>query len=133
MTARTACAALFVLAGCTQPAPLGPPIVMPAEPGLSGSAIRSAIVGSTGTGTMSGSTVVYSMYVGPDGTTLAKLPTGIDRGSWHITDDDQWCVRWQLYRRGREYCQRIYREGDMYKFVNANSVEVLSFAPGMRI
>ena len=135
MTIRTLCVALSVLAvaGCAQPEPLGPPIVVPAEAGLSAPALRDAIVGNTGTGMMSGSTVIYSMYVGPDGTALAKLPTGIDRGSWHITEDGQWCVRWQLYKGGREYCQRVYPEANAYRFVNTTSVEELAFAPGKRI
>jgi hypothetical protein len=123
--------AVLALAACAvQPAPLGPPIVMSAAPGLTSAAIRDAIVGQTGVGTMSGSNIVYSMYVAPDGTALAKLPTGVDPGNWRLTEDGQWCVAWKLFRGGEEYCQRVYHEGAGYKFVNSNSQELLTFAPG---
>jgi len=127
------CIAVLGLAACAHPAPLGPPIVASSEPGLSAAAVRQAVAGNTGTGTMSGSHITYSMYLAPDGAAEAKLPTGIDRGSWRLTEDGQWCAKWQLFRGGTEYCQRVYQDGDVYKFVNSNSEELLSFAPGKHI
>jgi hypothetical protein len=129
-----ACVPALALAACVvQPAPLGPPIVSSAGPGLTTPAIRDAMVGSTGTGTMSGSNIEYSMYVAPDGTAQSRLPTGIDEGNWRLTDDGQWCVRWQRFRGGEEYCQRVYKEGNVYKFINSNSVELLSFSAGKHV
>jgi hypothetical protein len=125
--------AAFGLAACAQPAPLGPPIVKSYGPGLSAAAIREAVSGNTGTGTMSGSHITYSMYLAADGTAQAPLPTGIDNGRWRLTDDGQWCAKWQLLRGGAEYCQRVYLEGNIYKFVNGNSEELLQFAPGKQI
>jgi hypothetical protein len=127
------CIAVLGLAACAQPAPLGPPIVTSYGPGLSAAAVREAVAGNTGTGTMSGSHITYSMYLGADGTAEATLPTGIDKGSWCLTDDGQWCAKWQLFRGGSEYCQRVYLEGDTYRFVNSNSEELLRFAPGKKI
>jgi hypothetical protein len=127
------CIAVLGVAACAQPAPLGPPVVMSAGPGLSAAAIREAVAGNTGTGTMSGSHIIYSMYLAADGTAQAKLPTGIDKGIWRLTDDGQWCAKWQLFRGGSEYCQRVYLEGDVYKFVNSNSEELLRFSPGKQI
>jgi hypothetical protein len=126
--------AALALAACVQekPAPLGPPIVVPAGPGLTPAAIREAVVGNIGTGVMSGSQITYSIYVAPDGTTETRLPTGVDPGAWRLTDDGQFCAKGRLFRNGEEYCQRVYKDGDIYKFVNNNSVELLTFAPGKR-
>ncbi len=127
------CAALLALGACAgQPAPLGPPVAMSTEPGLSAAAIRGVVNGNTGVGTMSGSTVTYAMYVAPNGTAQAQLPTGIDTGNWRLTDDGQWCASWKLFRNGEEYCQRVYPHGEGYKFVNGNSEELLTFMPGKR-
>jgi hypothetical protein len=126
-------AALALAACVVQPAPLGPPIVSSPGPSLTASAIRDAIVGNTGTGTMSGSSIEYSMYVAPDGTARSKLPTGVDEGNWRLTNDGEWCARWQRFRAGEEYCQRVYKEGNVYKFINSNSVELLSFAAGKHV
>ena len=127
------CIAVLGLAACAQPAPLGPPIAKSYGPGLSAAAVREAVAGNTGTGTMSGSHITYSMYLATDGAAEAALPTGIDKGSWRLTDDGQWCARWQLFRGGVEYCQRVYREDDVYRFVNSDSEELLSFTPGRHI
>jgi hypothetical protein len=127
------CIAVLGLAACAQPTPLGPQIVTSSDPGLSAAQIRSVVAGNTGTGTMSGSHITYSMYLAADGTAQAALPTGIDKGNWRLTDDGQWCAKWQLFRGGAEYCQRVYLEGDVYKFVNSNSEELLRFAPGKQI
>jgi len=127
------CIAVLGLTACAQPSPLGPPIVRSYGPGLSMVAIRDVVAGNTGTGTMSGSHIIYSMYLATDGTAQAELPTGIDKGNWRLTDDGQWWAKWQLFRGGTEYCQRVYLDGDVYKFVNNDSEELLRFAPGKRI
>jgi hypothetical protein len=127
------CVAVLGLAACAQPAPLGPPIVTSSGPALDAAAVRLAVAGNTGTGTMSGSHITYSMYLAPDGTALAQLPTGIDKGTWYLTDDGQWCAKWQLLRGGREYCQRVYHQGEGYKFINRSSEELLTFKPGNSI
>jgi len=127
------CAAALALGACAaEPAPLGPSIATSDAPGLSSAAILDVISGNTGVGTMSGSTVTYAMYVAPDGTAQARLPTGTDTGNWRLTSDGQWCVNWKLFRNGEEYCQRVYKDGKGYKFVNASSEELLVFAPGKR-
>jgi hypothetical protein len=127
------CIAVLGLAACAHPAALGPPIVASTGPSLSAAQIRTAVAGNTGTGTMSGSHITYSMYLAADGKALAQLPTGVDQGTWMLTDDGQWCAKWQLFRGGAEYCQRVYLQGDVYKFVNSNSEELLTFKPGNRI
>ncbi len=124
---------LVALAACDPPAPLGPAIVVPAEPGLSPAEISKEIVGNTGTGPMSGTAAIYSIYIAPDGTALAKLPTGIDQGRWRISDDGAWCVRWERFRGGQEYCQRIYKRGEFYRFVNQTLLEDLRLTPGKTI
>ena len=124
---------LLLLAACNPPAPLTPDIVVPAEPGLSPAEISREIVGNTGMGQMSGTQAVYSMYLAPDGTALAKLPTGMDTGRWRIADDGTWCVRWEKFRGGQEYCQRIYKRGDVYRFVNSGLMEDLRLIPGKAI
>jgi hypothetical protein len=133
MKAYLGCIVALGLAACAEPAALGPPIVASSGPGLSAASIRAVVAGNTGTGTMSGSHITYSMYLAADGTAEAALPTGIDKGSWRLTDDGQWCAKWQLFRGGAEYCQRVYLQGDVYKFVNGNSEELLRFAPGRQI
>jgi hypothetical protein len=127
------CIAVIGLAACAQPAALGPPVVASSGPSLSANAIRDVVSGNTGTGTMSGSHITYSMYLQADGAALAQLPTGIDHGTWRLTDDGQWCAKWKLFRGGNEYCQRVYPQGEGYKFVNSNSEELLSFRPGNRL
>jgi hypothetical protein len=127
------CAALLALGACVEkPAALGPPIATSDAPGLSSAAILDVVNGNTGVGTMSGSNITYAMYIAPDGTAQTQLPTGIDTGNWRLTSDGQWCVNWKLFRNGEEYCQRVYRHGEGYKFVNGNSEELLTFAPGKR-
>jgi hypothetical protein len=131
-----ACAAVGTLAACAepQPAPLGPPVTNnQAAPALDSAAIRGIIVGNTGSGPMSGSHVLYTIYVGADGNALIDLPTGVEHGAWRLTDDGQWCVRWQNYRAGQEYCQRVYQDGARYKFVNRDSEELMTFTPGKHI
>ncbi len=91
------------------------------------------MVGNTGTGPMSGSHVMFTMYIAPDGTALADLPTGVEHGAWHLTADDQWCVKWENYRAGQEYCQHVYPTGASYKFVNATSEELMTFTPGKHV
>jgi hypothetical protein len=127
------CVAVLGLAACAAPAPLGPPIVVPTGPSLSGAEVRQLVVGNTASGPMSGSIINYTMYVAPDGSAKARLPAGIDNGSWRITDDGQFCAKWSIFRGGEEYCQRVYKEGEVYKFVNNNSVELLNIVPGNKV
>jgi hypothetical protein len=130
------CAAAGTLAACAdpQPAPLGPPVANNAAvPTLDAATVRSVIVGNTGSGPMSGSHVNFTMYVDADGTALTDLPTGVEHGSWRLTDDGQFCVRWQNYRAGQEYCQHVYRNGGGYKFADSSSEELLTFTPGKHI
>ena len=126
---------LFFLAACASepPAPLGPAVVVPSGPGLSASEIRNQLVGNTGTGPMSGSLANFSVYLAPDGSAIAKLPSGVDQGRWRVSQDDQLCMVWERYRNGQEFCQRVYRDGDVYRLVNNNSVEVLRFQAGKTI
>jgi hypothetical protein len=131
---------LLVLAACSngpagpgQPAPLGPPVAMPSGAGLSADQIRQQLVGNTGTGPISGSIAMMSMYLGADGAALAKLPTGLDQGRWRISNDNLLCTTWTNYRQGQEYCQRVYRDGDVYKLVNSTSIEEFRFVAGKTI
>lgn len=124
-------AAVLALAACNpRPEPLGPVIQAPTSPALSAAQVRDSLVGKTGTGPISGSRIEYSMYLAPDGTAQAKMPTGIDRGNWRIMDDGQLCLKWALYRGGNEYCQLVYQEGGVHKLYNNKAIEVLAFNPG---
>jgi putative hemolysin len=129
------CAAVLALGACaTQPAPLGPAIPdEPAGPALSAPDVQALVVGNTGTGTMSGSNATYAMYVMPGGRAELKRPTGIEDGNWQITPDGKFCVKWELFRGGEDYCQRIYKDGPIYKFRNENSVELLTFQAGRQL
>ncbi len=133
-----ACAALGALTACAAaeqpPAPLGPPVLDDkTQPALSADQIKSLVVGNTATGPMSGSHVNFKMYVAPDGTALADLPMGVEHGTWRLAADGQWCMKWEYYRAGREYCQRVYPSGDKYKFVDSTSEELFTFEPGKHI
>jgi hypothetical protein len=134
--AALATASICAVAACaqTQPAPLGPPVANNlTAPALTAAQVRDLVIGKTGTGPMSGSHVMFTMYVAPDGTAEADLPTGLDPGTWHITDDGQWCVKWQTYLDGQESCQHVYPHGRSYKFVNATAEELLTFTPGRHL
>lgn len=129
-------AALIALAACTQdkPAPLGPPVVSEVTaPPMDANAVRTLVVGNTGTGPMSGSHVMFTMYISPDGSALADLPTGIEHGAWRLTADGEFCTKWENYRAGQEYCQRVYAKGASYKFADTTSDELLTFTPGKHI
>jgi len=129
------CAAVLALGACaTQPAPLGPSIPdEPAGPAMSATDVQALVVGNTGTGTMSGSNATFAMYVLPGGKAELRRPTGIEAGNWQITPDGKFCAKWELFRGGEEYCQRVYRNGPVYKFHNLNSVELLTFEAGRQL
>jgi len=48
--------------------------------------------------------VLYSRFIGPDGSTADDL------GRWHITPEGQWCRTLHVGDRGRERCYTVYRE-----------------------
>jgi hypothetical protein len=125
-----ACAAVLALTACSQPEPLGPNIVVPAQPGLSAAQVSQLVVGNTGSGPMSGSNVKYIMYVDPNGSAQIRLPTGIESGKWQIMSDGQFCAQWSNFHDGEQYCQRVYQEGSTYKFVDRSAVMFLTFVPG---
>lgn len=122
--------AILLLAACGRPEPLGPSVVTPAEPGISASEIRELVVGRTGTGPMTGSQAQYMVYLAPDGSAQLKLPTGVQRGRWQVSDTGELCVQWEYFRDGESYCQRVYRSGDRYMLVGEQSAELLDFRPG---
>jgi hypothetical protein len=130
-----ACAAIGALAACApdHPAPLGPAVVDDTtQPALTGAQITSLVAGKTATGPISGSHILFKMYVAPDGTATADRPTGIEHGVWHVAND-QWCVKWENYRGGREYCQSVYPNGPNYKFVSPTTEELFTFQPGNQL
>ena len=124
---------VLALAACTAPAPLGPPASPALGPALTSAEIRDAVVGQTGTGSITGSTITFAMYLAPDGAALARRPTGIERGQWRLTNDGELCLRWQTYRQGEEYCQNAYREGRMLRFQDTKSAQLLAFEPGNQL
>ncbi|HEY1720457.1 MAG TPA: hypothetical protein VGG27_04370 [Magnetospirillaceae bacterium] len=129
-------AALCALAACAadKPAALGPSVNNDmTAPALTSDQIRKLVVGNTGTGPISGSHINLTIYVSPDGTALADLPTGIDHGMWHLTADGQVCWKWDSYRAGQEYCQHVYQSGPDYRFVNSTMEEHFIFTPGKHI
>ena len=129
-----AAGSLAALAGCAQPAPLGPTIVdNQAQTPLTAAQVRDLVVGHTASGEVSGSTIVFKMYVEPDGTAMANLPSGMDHGRWWLTKDDQLCFHWHVYRGGRDYCERAYRVGDKYKFVSPTTEGIFTFAEGNQL
>lgn len=124
-------AALLALAACAdKPAPLGPTVVVPANPGLGAAQVQQLVVGNTGSGPMSGSQVRYVMYAAPDGRAELRLPTGIEAGQWRILSDGQFCVKYANFRDAEEHCQRVYQEGTQYKFVDRSATMMLTFVPG---
>ena len=129
-----AVATLGALAACAQPAPLGPTVVdNRAQTALTTEEVRGLIVGNTATGPVSGSHITFKMYVDPDGTAMADLPTGLDHGRWWLTKDAQLCFKWTVYRGGREYCERVYRDGSEYKFVSPTTEGIFTFAQGRHL
>jgi hypothetical protein len=124
--------ALLAVAACSSaPDPLGPRVDAP-KPGpyMSSAEIKDTLGGKTGTGPISGSHITYSMYMAPDGTAQAKLPSGVDQGRWWVTGDDQLCFQWQIYRGGQQYCQHVYKDPAGYRLADTTSVELLAFANG---
>ena len=128
------CGAVLALAACSAPAPLGPRVDTTPGPALSSSEIRELVVGKTGFGTITGSTIEYAMYIAPDGTALSRLPAGPvrrqDKGQWRLTNDNQLCLRWQTYRAGEEYCHRVHRQGQALRLQGESSAEILTFQNG---
>lgn len=129
------CGAVLALAACstTPPEPLGPKVATAVVQPLTAAEIRSVAVGSTGTGTITGSTSTFAVYLAPDGTAQARRPTGLESGRWRLTDDGQLCMQWQNYRAGEEYCQRAYREGTMLRLQDTKSADILAFTPGNQL
>jgi len=123
-------AALLTLAACAEPASLGPNVVVPAQPGIGAAQVQQLVVGNTGSGPMSGSQVRYVMYAAPNGNAELRLPTGIEAGKWRILSDGQFCVQFANFRDAQEHCQRVYQEGNQYKFVDRSATMMLTFVPG---
>ena len=124
-------AAMLALAACAEkPAPLGPNVVIPAQPGLGAAQVQQLVVGNTGSGPMSGSQVRYVMYAAPNGNAELRLPTGIEAGKWRILSDGQFCVQFENFRDAEEHCQRVYPEGGQHKFVDRSATMMLTFVPG---
>jgi hypothetical protein len=129
-------AAGVLLAACAiqKPAPLGPqPIAADLGPSLSAAEVRDEVVGNTGSGTRTGTTSKWSMYVAPDGRLASSSLQPPDTGRWRITDDGQFCATWQVTWDGREVCQRVHKQGIVMQFASPTSVEEMTFLPGNKL
>jgi hypothetical protein len=121
------------LAGCSPPAPLGPQPTQALGVQLMAPQIRNEIVGNTGTGTRTSTNTTYSMYVAPDGTAIAKLPTRTETGRWRITDDGLFCMQWPIDFNGQEVCQTVHKAGITVQLASRESLEELVFQAGNKL
>ena len=123
----------LALAGCTRPAPLGPQPTSQLGPQLSAPQIAAEIVGNTGSGTRTATNATYSMYVAPDGTLQSKVFSRTDSGTWRITGDGLFCVRWQVDFDGQEVCQDVHKAGVAIQLHSPAMLQELTFLPGNRL
>jgi hypothetical protein len=127
-----ACATLALTAcAIEKPAPLGPqPVGAKLGPALTSSQIRDELVGNTGTGSRTGTTSRWSMYVGTDGTLVSKSLQPSDSGTWRISDDGKFCMTWKVEFQGEETCQSVHKGGAAVQLASPKSLEELTFLPG---
>ena len=125
----------LALAACTPPAPLGPqPLNTTLGPALNAEQIRSEMVGNTGSGTRTGTTSIWNMYVASDGTLSGKSPLLSDTGTWRISSDGKFCMTWKADFHGQEVCQSVHRGGtNGIVLTSGDSVEDMVFTPGNKI
>jgi hypothetical protein len=122
----------LALAACNAPAPLGPqPMSVTLGPALNADQIRSEIVGNTGSGTRTGTTSIWKMYVAADGSLSGKSPLLSDTGTWRISQDGKFCMTWKADFHGQEVCQSVHRGGtNGIQLASPDSVEDMVFTPG---
>jgi hypothetical protein len=122
----------LALAACSPPAPLGPqPLSVTLGPALNADQIKSEMVGNTGSGTRTGTTAVWKMYVAPDGSLSGKSPLLTDTGTWRISQDGKFCMTWKVDFHGQEVCQSVHRGGtNGIQLASPDSVEDMVFTPG---
>jgi hypothetical protein len=125
----------LVLMGCSvKPAPLGPqPLDVKLGPTLDSAQIRSEMVGNTGSGTRTGTTSVWNVFVSPDGTIVGKSTVLADTGMWRISDDGKFCMTWKSDWHGQEICQSVHKAGAGIQLASPDSVEELIFTPGNKL
>jgi hypothetical protein len=134
MKKLTILAAGLLLVACTKPAPLGPqPLATTLGPQLNAQQIRGEIVGNTGTGTRTGTTTKWSVYVAPEGTLAMTSAQPNDSGTYKITDDGHLCMTFKAAFDGREVCQTVHKAGTALQFASPRSVEELTFVPGNKL
>ncbi len=125
----------LALAACAAgpPAPLGPQPTDPVGMRLSAPELQNMVVGSTGTGTRTGTMSMWSMYVSPDGRLFGKSATLRDTGTWRITPDGQLCMQWQVDFDAQPTCVTAYRMGNAIQLATSDARAVLTFLPGNKL
>lgn len=63
--------------------------------------------------TVAGKTVYVSAsnfvgYHAPDGEMRGKQGTEYDQGIWSVTEDNEFCVEWNIWREGKRHCARLF-------------------------
>jgi hypothetical protein len=97
---------------------------------LSAAQVTQALVGNTAVGrTAAGDD--FAVYDGANGTAKIQMVKYNDVGTYRITEDGMWCVKWKAFA-GQESCAVIYRNGDTYQSVlpDGSLVSTYTIVPG---
>ena len=82
---------------------------------LSADALRSAFPGNTATGEGGGGQ--WHVYHAPEGQLRIRTASGYtDGGTWYITDDGQFCRKFNKLAGGTEACWIYFKKGDEYEY-----------------
>ena len=83
--------------------------------GMSGEEMRNVVAGNTLM--LRANNQRYWAYYKEDGAAFVKSDQGMtDTGTWRVTADGQFCVKWQVIRKGNEACWKNARlEGKMLR------------------
>jgi hypothetical protein len=68
----------------------------------------------------------FAFYSNPDGTFKLKMERVSDVGTYHITEDGEFCAKYTEAFGAKEYCYRIYRDGETYRSVRVGDGSVES-------
>ena len=62
----------------------------------------------------------YNIYLAPGGVVYGTFTGKLDVGRWRITDSGHICTKWNVWRRRREGCSTVYRNGNSFEFYRTN-------------
>lgn len=71
---------------------------------LSADEITARVAGKT----VYASTSKFVGYHALDGEMRGKQGTEYDQGIWSVTEDNEFCVEWNIWREGKRHCARIF-------------------------